>query len=156
MYMSIPDSLHTKDRSGDREGEGFPQNEADPGPLCRIKRRDLWQKDKVGGITMSKKPYIIDEAAGLTSLRDPMILVVGDTYYLTGTQNPIWKGPNEGVRLWSSKDLVHFTNHSFRGLDGKDYITFHAFMRDKNEEALPRIFIRQVEYLPDGTVKVFA
>ena len=28
---------------------------------------------------MSKKPYIVDEAAGLTSLRDPMILVVADS-----------------------------------------------------------------------------
>ena len=58
---------------------------------------------------MSKKPYIIDESAGLTSLRDPMIMVVGDTYYLTGTQAPYWKGPNAGVHMWSTKDMVHFT-----------------------------------------------
>ena len=42
-----------------------------------------------------------------------------------------------------------------RGLDGKDYITFHAFMRDKNEESLSRIFIRQMEYFPDGTVNIY-
>ena len=99
---------------------------------------------------MSKKPYIVDEAAGLTSLRDSMVLVVGDSMagpWKKSEQNPVLVGKEEWHRSGH--------NHSFRGLDGKDYITFHAFMRDKNEEALPRIFIRQVEYLPDGSVKVF-
>ena len=58
-----------------------------------------------------KKTYIADPAAGLTTIRDPMITVVGDTYYLTGTQPPYWNGPNAGMRLWSSKDLTHFTDH---------------------------------------------
>lgn len=54
---------------------------------------------------------IRDESANLITIRDPMILPVGDTYYLTGTQPPYWTGINDGVHLWSTKDLVHFTNH---------------------------------------------
>lgn len=79
-----------------------------------------------------------------------MVLVVGDSMagpWKKSEQNPVLVGNEEWHRSGH--------NHSFRGLDGKDYITFHAFMRDENEEALPRIFIRQVEYLPDGSVQVF-
>lgn len=57
------------------------------------------------------KTYICDAEAGLTTIRDPMIMVAGDTYYLTGTQPPYWTGENAGVHLWSSKDLKHFTDH---------------------------------------------
>lgn len=57
------------------------------------------------------KNYIIDENANLTTIRDPMVLVDGDTYYLTGTQPPYWKGEHTGVHLWSSKDMEHFTYH---------------------------------------------
>lgn len=60
---------------------------------------------------MAKRAYITDESANLITIRDPMIVVVGDTYYLTGTQPPYWGGVNDGVHLWSSKDLVHFTDH---------------------------------------------
>ena len=60
---------------------------------------------------MTQLPYIKDEQANLTTIRDPQILVVGDTYYLTGTQPPYWEGPNAGVHLWSTKDLKHFTDH---------------------------------------------
>lgn len=98
---------------------------------------------------MNKKPYLIDENAGLTTLRDPMIMIVGDTYYLTGTQQPYWKGPNAVVHLWSTKDMVHFTDHGnilaradmsedfwgrdrfwapelFDGQDGWYYLTFNS------------------------------
>ncbi|MBQ7917035.1 MAG: family 43 glycosylhydrolase [Firmicutes bacterium] len=104
---------------------------------------------------MSKKPHIIDESAGLTTLRDPMIMVVGDTYYLTGTQAPYWEGPNAGVHMWSTKDMVHFTDlgnvirredlpeefwgrdrfwapELFDGHDGWYYLTFNA--RNDSEE----------------------
>ena len=57
------------------------------------------------------KNYIIDESANLTTIRDPMVLVTDDTYYLTGTQPPYWKGEHTGVHLWSSKDMEHFTYH---------------------------------------------
>ena len=60
---------------------------------------------------MAERIYIKDESANLNTIRDPQILVVGDTYYLTGTQPPYWEGPNAGVHLWSSKDLEHFTDH---------------------------------------------
>lgn len=78
-----------------------------------------------------------------------MILPVGDTYYLTGTQPPYWEGDNAGVHLWSSKDLKHFTDHGliikwadmpesmwcrdrfwapemFDGKDGYFYLTFNC------------------------------
>ena len=96
-----------------------------------------------------------DESANLLTIRDPMILVVDDTYYLTGTQPPYWKGPNDGVHLWSSKDLVNFTDHGliikrddlpesawcrdrfwapelFDGKDGWFYVTFNC--RNESEE----------------------
>lgn len=68
---------------------------------------------------MNTKTYIADESANLTTIRDPMVVTVGDTYYLTGTQPPYWKGENAGVHLWSSKDLEHFTYHGiiFRRAD---------------------------------------
>lgn len=58
-----------------------------------------------------KMAYITDPDANLTTIRDPMITVVGDTYYLTGTQPPYWEGENAGMHLWSTKDLKHFAYH---------------------------------------------
>ena len=55
-------------------------------------------------------PFLYDAKAGLTTLRDPMIIVYHDMYYLTGTQAPYWEGPNEGVRLWRSRDLKNWEN----------------------------------------------
>ena len=55
--------------------------------------------------------YIKDEKANLLTIRDPMVCVVDDTYYITGTQPPYWSGINNGVHLWSSKDLINFTDH---------------------------------------------
>ena len=104
---------------------------------------------------MEKKRYISDESSNLITIRDPMIVVVGDTYYLTGTQPPYWEGINEGVHLWSSKDLIHFTDHGlilkredmpenmwcrerfwapelFDGKDGWFYLTFNC--RNESEE----------------------
>ena len=43
--------------------------------------------------------YIIDKYANLITIRDPMFVIVGDTYYLTGTQPSYWKGINNGVHL---------------------------------------------------------
>ncbi len=59
---------------------------------------------------MNKEGYIFDKMANLVTIRDPMVLTVGDTYYVTGTQMPYWKGVNDGVHLWSSKDLREFTH----------------------------------------------
>lgn len=104
---------------------------------------------------MPKLTHIEDPSANLTTIRDPMILVAGDTYYVTGTQPPYWKGPNDGVHLWSSKNLVHFTDHGlilkrsdmpkdmwcrdrfwapelFDGKDGWFYLTFNC--RNESEE----------------------
>ena len=43
-------------------------------------------------------------------VRDPFIIKVGEMYYLTGTMRPIWAGPNPGVPLWSSPDLLNWKN----------------------------------------------
>ena len=44
-------------------------------------------------------------------------------------------------------------NHSFRGLDGKDYVIFHAICpQDREDDRKERLFIREVEYHPDGSV----
>lgn len=98
---------------------------------------------------MPKRIYIADPEAGLITIRDPMILVHEGRYYLTGTQPPYWEGPNDGVHLWSSPDLEHFTDHGlilrradmpeemwcrdrfwapelFRSADGWFYLTFNC------------------------------
>lgn len=40
------------------------------------------------------------------SIRDPFIILVDNTYYLTGTIPPFWSGENDGVMLWKSDNLV--------------------------------------------------
>ena len=60
---------------------------------------------------MENLKFTMDKLGNLITIRDPMIVVVGDTYYITGTQPPYWRGPNDGVRLWSSKDMKTFTYH---------------------------------------------
>lgn len=47
------------------------------------------------------------------SMRDHCIIKVGDKWYCTGTSNPVWTGPNPGVRLLVSDDLIHWEQHSW-------------------------------------------
>lgn len=47
------------------------------------------------------------------TIRDPFILLEGDTYYLTGTTPPYWDGTSPGVRLWKSKDLLNWEEIGF-------------------------------------------
>ena len=47
------------------------------------------------------------------SMRDHFIIKVGDKWYSTGTSRPIWTGPNPGVRLLVSDDLVNWEHHSW-------------------------------------------
>jgi xylan 1,4-beta-xylosidase len=47
------------------------------------------------------------------SMRDHCIIKVGDKWYCTGTSNPVWTGPNPGVRLLVSDDLIHWKQHSW-------------------------------------------
>jgi len=42
------------------------------------------------------------------SLRDHCIIKVGKCWYMTGTSHPVWEGPNPGVRLLSSNDLLQW------------------------------------------------
>jgi xylan 1,4-beta-xylosidase len=47
------------------------------------------------------------------SMRDHCIIKVGDKWYCTGTSNPVWTGPNPGVHLLVSDDLIHWKHHSW-------------------------------------------
>ena len=47
------------------------------------------------------------------SMRDHCIIKVGDIWYSTGTSNPVWTGPNPGVRLLVSDDMIHWKQHSW-------------------------------------------
>lgn len=49
----------------------------------------------------------------IDTIRDPFIILVGDTYYLTGTTPPYWDGTSPGVRLWKSSDLLHWSEVGF-------------------------------------------
>jgi xylan 1,4-beta-xylosidase len=42
------------------------------------------------------------------SMRDHIIVKEGNRWYMTGTSQPIWDGPNPGVRLMVSDDLLHW------------------------------------------------
>src|SRR5476649_2060162 len=46
------------------------------------------------------------------SMRDYCIIRVGDKWYSTGTSLPVWTGPNPGVRLLVSDDLIHWRQQS--------------------------------------------
>lgn len=47
------------------------------------------------------------------AIRDPFILLDGDTYYLTGTTPPFWDGNSNGVFLWKSDDLLRWEEVGF-------------------------------------------
>lgn len=47
------------------------------------------------------------------SMRDHCIIKVGEKWYCTGTSNPVWTGPNPGVRLLESDDLIHWKQQSW-------------------------------------------
>ena len=47
------------------------------------------------------------------AMRDHCIIKVGDKWYCTGTSLPVWTGPNPGVRLLVSDDLIRWKHHSW-------------------------------------------
>lgn len=47
------------------------------------------------------------------SMRDHFIIKVDDKWYATGTSLPVWTGPNPGVRLLVSDDLLNWEHHSW-------------------------------------------
>lgn len=47
------------------------------------------------------------------SMRDHCIIKDGQKWYCTGTSEPVWIGPNPGVRLMVSDDLIHWKHHSW-------------------------------------------
>lgn len=58
------------------------------------------------------KIYNPNYACSLGAIRDPMIVLYEDRYYMVGTSPDFWRGANPGVRMWSSDDLV---NWNFEG-----------------------------------------
>lgn len=76
------------------------------------------------------------------AIRDPMILPVGDKYYMVGTSPGFWEGYTPGVRLWSSRDLVHWTFETVA-------ISSDDFSEDdwcKNRFWAPEIFCHKGRY----------
>lgn len=47
------------------------------------------------------------------SMRDHCIIKVDNKWYCTGTSMPVWTGPNPGVRLLVSDDLINWEMHSW-------------------------------------------
>ncbi|MCF8357897.1 MAG: family 43 glycosylhydrolase [Prolixibacteraceae bacterium] len=47
------------------------------------------------------------------AMRDHCIIKVGEKWYCTGTSMPVWTGPNPGVRLLVSDDLINWEHHSW-------------------------------------------
>jgi xylan 1,4-beta-xylosidase len=55
-------------------------------------------------------PITRDSSIGM---RDHYIIKVGKQWFCTGTSLPVWTGPNPGVRLLVSDDLIHWRHHSW-------------------------------------------
>jgi len=47
------------------------------------------------------------------SMRDHFIIKVDKKWFCVGISEPVWTGPNPGVRLLVSGDLIHSQQHSF-------------------------------------------
>jgi xylan 1,4-beta-xylosidase len=47
------------------------------------------------------------------AMRDHCIIRVGRSWYCTGTSLPVWTGPNPGVRLLASGDLIHWRHRAW-------------------------------------------
>ncbi len=47
------------------------------------------------------------------AMRDHFILKVGSRWFMTGTSLPVWSGPNPGVRLLVSDDLLNWRHHQW-------------------------------------------
>jgi xylan 1,4-beta-xylosidase len=62
------------------------------------------------GVFRYTNPITRDASLGM---RDHFIIKVGDQWYATGTSNPAWTGPNPGVRLLVSDDLLTWRHHSW-------------------------------------------
>ena len=75
--------------------------------------------------------------------------------YLTATdfRGPWKKNPANPVIRENESWIRPGHNNAFRGLDGKDYVIFHA--ESKLEDTrIERMFIRPIVYHPDGTVTI--
>src|SRR5690606_31385428 len=47
------------------------------------------------------------------SMRDHFIIKADNKWYCVGTSDPVWTGPNPGVRMLVSDDLINWKQHSF-------------------------------------------
>jgi xylan 1,4-beta-xylosidase len=65
----------------------------------------------------------------IASIRDCQIIAVGGVYYLTGTSPPYWTGVNDGIRLYTSTDLLAW--HDAGLILARDGIGPRAWYRDR-------------------------
>jgi xylan 1,4-beta-xylosidase len=79
--------------------------------------RPAYLKSKTSRVTASgthvfkyKNPITSDTTI---SMRDYAIIRVGKKWYCTGTSLPVWTGPNPGVRLLVSEDMIHWSHESW-------------------------------------------
>ena len=76
------------------------------------------QQNGSGAISSNKNEKIFKYTNPITrdsilSMRDYFIIKVGDKWYATGTSAPVWTGPNPGVKLLVSDDLVNWKFQSW-------------------------------------------
>ena len=71
------------------------------------------------------------------AIRDPMIVLYQDRYYMVGTSPEFWRGSNPGVRMWSSDDLINWT------FEGRviDADTIPSGVGYKNRFWAPELFV---------------
>jgi len=69
------------------------------------------------------------DSPAIGSIRDCQVLVCDGRYYLTGTCPPYWQGPNPGVKLYSSDDLLDWQFE--RLLLARDATDPRAWYRDR-------------------------
>jgi beta-xylosidase len=77
-----------------------------------------------------------------SAVRDPNIHLVGDRYYMVGTTREFWEGYNPGVRMWSSDDLLNWTDEGI--VVSSDPIPDDAWC--KNRFWAPELFVYQGHY----------
>lgn len=77
-----------------------------------------WAQSHKKNDTTKEKTKIFEYTNPITrdsaiSMRDHFIIKVEKKWYAVGTSEPVWTGPNPGVRLLESDDLINWKQHSW-------------------------------------------
>ena len=89
---------------GGSRSDGAPLGER----ICRDGPGQLFELSLTGS-ELTYRNTIPAGPPGLEQIRDPQIISVNGTFYMTGTSPPFWEGHNAGVRIRRSTDLVRWT-----------------------------------------------